>query len=341
MFEELGIIVAVTLAVVMSLWIIKNRIQSYVGNRSIVKRFADLIFVPSVILALGLGIIYSIASLSSTFDFCINFAALDTAKRIFIVVMATWLLIRCKDIIVESIFHALSKKAIIHEDRTMILTVSRLITIVIFVFVGMTLLDILGVPISAILTFGGVGGLAVSWAAKDFIANFFGGIMIQINRHFAIGDWITSPNKHFEGIVEYIGWYMTRVRTFERRPMYIPNALMTDAIIENPGRMYNRRIKTNIGLRYKDIDKVKPISEEIEAHLKANPHVDQSQITYVRFVGFGASSLDIEVYCIMKPTKLIEFRNAQQDILYKIADIIAKHEAEVAFPTSTVHLEKG
>lgn len=164
--------------------------------------------------------------------------------------------------------------------------------------------------------------------------------MIHLNRHFTIGDWIRSPNKNFEGFVEEIGWYMTRVRTMDRRPMFIPNALITDAIIENPGRMYHRRIRFTVGVRYKDINVLKPIAYEIKKMLQGRSDVAQNQILAVEFSDFGPYSLELDIYAFTYKTKLLEYRTVRQDVLFKVAEIIASHGAQIAYPTSTVHLEK-
>ena len=90
------------------------------------------------------------------------------------------------------------------------------------------------------------------FAAKDLLANFFGGLTIYLDRPFAVGDWIRSPDREIEGTVERIGWRLTLIRTFDKRPLYIPNAVFTTIAVENPSRMHNRRIYETIGIRYDD-----------------------------------------------------------------------------------------
>lgn len=223
------------------------------------------------------------------------------------------------------------------EKLSLTTAVSRLLSIFLVVIGILIFLDILHIPIGALLAFGGVGGLAVGLAAQGLIANLFGGLMIHINRHFAIGDWIYSPNKQFEGIVEEIGWYQTRIRTLERRPTFIPNSLLTDAIIENPGRMYNRRIRAKISLTYDDVNKVDAITKALEDMLRGHEEIDQRQQLLVNLVELADSSLDLELYCFTKTTTLKGFRTALQDILLKVTEIVAKHGAHMAYPTSTIY----
>ena len=91
--------------------------------------------------------------------------------------------------------------------------------------------------------------------------------MIYLDRPFDVGDWVRSPDKNIEGTVEDIGWRLTRIRTFDKRPLYVPNGTFSTISVENPSRMSNRRIKTNIGLRYDDANKVATIIADIESML--------------------------------------------------------------------------
>jgi MscS family membrane protein len=201
--------------------------------------------------------------------------------------------------------------------------------------VGLQYLDI---NISAVLTFGGIGGIAIGFAARDLLANFFGAMMIFLDRPFSVGDWIRSPDREIEGTVEEIGWRLTRIRTFDQRPLYVPNSVFTSLAVENPSRMRNRRIYETIGVRYDDIAVLEQIIADVESMLKAHPAIDLTRTLMVNLVEFGPSSLDFFVYTFTKTTVWTDFHAIKQDVLFKIADIIAGHGAEIAFPTQTVHL---
>lgn len=276
-------------------------------------------------------LIGSIAYFHEKFD-------LDKIQQLYFAIGIFWLVLIWKENIIEHFLKRAEKKNSEKDDKALIQALNRLGTTFIILVGVFVILDIFNVPLGAFVTSGIAGGLAISLAAKDMLSNFFGGLMIYIHRHFVVGDWIMSPNKNFEGVVEEIGWYMTRIRTFERRPLFIPNAVVTDAIVENPGRMYNRRIKKEIGIRYDDIQVVKPIIEEIEKMLREHPAIDLNQTLMVDLIDFGPYSLVISVYCFTKTTNWQQWRQEQQDVLLKIADIVAGHGAEIAFPTNTVHL---
>lgn len=80
---------------------------------------------------------------------------------------------------------------------------------------------------------------------------------------------------------------MTIVRTFDKRPLYIPNSVFSNIVVENPSRMFNRRIKEIIGIRYEDGDKVEKITSDIKTMLKNHPDIDTSQTMIVSFLQFG------------------------------------------------------
>ena len=181
----------------------------------------------------------------------------------------------------------------------------------------------------------------MGFAAKDLLANFFGGLMIYLDRPFSVGEWIRSPDKEIEGVVEDIGWRLTRIRTFDKRPLYIPNAVFANISVENPSRMSNRRIYETVGIRYEDINSMDAIVEQVTAMLMEHPEIDTTQTMIVNFDAFSASSVDFFVYTFTKTTNWIDFHKIKQDILLRIAGIVEANSAEIAFPTSTLHIASG
>ena len=102
--------------------------------------------------------------------------------------------------------------------------------------------------------------------------------------------------------------------------------------------MRNRRIFETIGLRYDDAVKVQAIVADVRAMLRAHPEIDQERTLIVNFDAYGPSSLDFFIYTFTRTTEWVRFHEIKEDILLQIMDIIAGHGAEMAFPTSTVHL---
>ena len=224
-------------------------------------------------------------------------------------------------------------------DETTVRAVGKLLRGAVIITAVLISMQLFGYSISGLLAFGGIGGIAMGFAAKDLLANFFGGLMIYLDRPFSVGEWIRSPDQEIEGMVEDIGWRLTRIRTFDMRPLYIPNAVFANISVENPSRMSNRRINETLGIRYEDIHSMDSIVAGVTTMLLEHPDIDANQMMIVNFNKFNASSVDFIVYTFTKTTDWIDFHRIKQDVLLKIASIVAAHNAEIAFPTSTIHLE--
>lgn len=225
-------------------------------------------------------------------------------------------------------------------DKASVRATAKLLRVTLWMVAGLMVLQTVGVSISGLLAFGGIGGIAVGFAAKDLLANFFGGLSIYLDRPFTTGDWIRSPDQEIEGTVEDIGWRLTRIRTFDQRPLYVPNAVFSQVSVENPSRMLNRRIYETVGLRYQDADKLATIVEQVRNMLENHEEIDLSRTLIVNFVSYGPSSLNFFVYTFTKTTQWVKYHAIKQDVLLKILAIVHANDADVAFPTTTVHLEQ-
>lgn len=266
------------------------------------------------------------------------FKANDTVLQIGFIVIFVWALLRTikegESILVSPIK---MKKPM---DYTTINAISKLSRAVVIITAVLISLQSLGYSISGVLAFGGVGGIAVAFAAKDLLANFFGGFIIHLDRPFKVGDWVRSPDRNIEGSVESIGWRLTTIRTFDKRPLYVPNAVFTTIAVENPSRMTNRRIYETIGIRYADVSQMETIVSDIRSMLDKHEDIDNKQTLIVTFLTFSHSSLDIMVYAFTKTTQWVRYHEVKQDVLLKISEVIVSHGGEVAFPTQTIHINE-
>ena len=262
------------------------------------------------------------------------FTAIAPMRSLLFIALLAWFLTR----VIKQVEQRLTSPEYTSDpvDATTVLALGKLVRVAVFITSGLVIMQTMGYSISGVLAFSGVGGIAVGFAAKDLLANFFGGLMIYLDRPFSVGDWIRSPDQEIEGTVEDIGWRQTRIRTFDKRPLYIPNATFSHISVENPSRMLNRRIKETIGVRYDDAAVLPLILDDVEAMLKAHPDIDTSQTLMVNFNSFGPSSLDFFIYTFTRTTNWIEYHAIKQRILLTILDIIIGHGADVAFPTTTI-----
>ena len=267
------------------------------------------------------------------------FGVIDSVRDVGVIIAFAWFMVRFIRKAEES--YVVSRETASKEiDRTTADAVAKLLRLSVFVVSTLVVLQTLGFSISGVLAFGGVGGIAVGFAAKDLLANFFGGLMVYLDRPFSVGDWIRSPDREIEGTVEVIGWRLTLIRTFDKRPLYIPNSLFNQIAVENPSRMTNRRIFETIGIRYEDASLMESVAFEVKKMLLEHPDIDSSKTLIVNFNSFGNSSLDFFVYTFTKTTDWILFHEIKQDVMVKILKIIEMQGAECAYPTSTIHLAK-
>jgi MscS family membrane protein len=259
------------------------------------------------------------------------------AREVGIILIVTWFILRLIVRIERNIIK-IGRAREENYDVTSVQAVAKLVRVSALITGILIALQEIGVSVSGVLAFGGIGGIAIGFAAKDLLSNFFGGLMIYMDRPFAVGDWIRSPDRNIEGTVESIGWRLTMIRTFNKRPLYIPNATFANIAVENPSRMTHRRIKETIGVRYDDGDKLEKILIDVRVMLSHHDDIDTSQTLMVNFNSFAPSSLDFFIYTFTKTTNWIKFHKVKQDVLFRIMKIIENHGAEMAFPTSTLHL---
>ena len=141
------------------------------------------------------------------------FQYVGLARRVFIILLLAMFLVR----LIKNVEHNVLNKAVekeIKTDPVTVRVVGRLLRIAVLITTALAILQTLEISISGVVAFGGIGGIAIGFAAKDLLANFFGGLMVYMDRPFTVGDWIRSPDREIEGTVEDIGWRLTRIRTF-------------------------------------------------------------------------------------------------------------------------------
>lgn len=226
-------------------------------------------------------------------------------------------------------------------DLVNIKAIAQITKLALLVTAILVMLQTAGISISGILAVGGVGSLVAGFAAKDLLANFFGGLLIYLDRPFTEGDWILSPDREIEGVVEKVSWRMTLIRAFDSSPLYVPNSVFTTVIVKNPSRMRNRRIFETIGIRYDDISVMDDIVAQVKSMLKNHADLDTSVGLIVNFNTFNDSSLDFFVYTFTKTREWGRFHEVKQDVLLQIGQIIEANGAEIAFPTNTLHIQKS
>tara|TARA_B100001758_G_scaffold238925_1_gene242677 strand:- start:1994 stop:3055 length:1062 start_codon:yes stop_codon:yes gene_type:complete len=291
------------------------------------------IYRPLTILVWLLGIIFTLEFFNSDLKaLSISSETLINIKKAGIILVISLFLINLTNNFQKTITNN-NKKNNIDVDEATYEAVSKIVRLSIIITSSLIILQTFGFSISGVLAFGGIGGVAVGFAAKDMLANFFGGLMIYLDRPFRKGDWIRSPDRDLEGTVESIGWRQTAIRNFRKNIIYIPNSVFMNIIVENPSRMTHRRIKEVIGLRYKDLSKMVHIVNDVKKMLSSHNDIDHDQVTIVNFNSYNDSSIDFFINTYADTKEWVKYHEIKQDVLIQVGNIIEKHGAEIAFPT--------
>ena len=198
------------------------------------------------------------------------------------------------------------------------------------------ILQNLDVNIASLIAGLGIGGLAVALAAQDSIKNLLGGVTIFADKPFKVGDVVTVGD--IQGSVEQVGFRSTRVRTFYDSLVSIPNARITDTVVDNWGKRRWRRYRTILSLTYDTApDRIQAFVEGVRALLRDKPEFRQDYYT-VEFSEFGAHSLDIILQCFISAATWNEEMRARHILNLDIMRLAARLKVEFAFPTQTLHV---
>jgi MscS family membrane protein len=261
-------------------------------------------------------------------------ALLGEAWSVTLLVLGVWLVLRLVDPLTAVIQDGLAKSdEVTSQQFTPIIRSS--LRFVIFALAGVLLIQNLGYQVSSLIAGLGIGGLAVALAAQDTLANVFGTVVMLTDRPFQVGDWVLMAG--VEGTVEEIGFRSTRIRTWGKSLVVVPNKLLTSQTIENWSAMPVRRVKQTLSLTYgTSREKMETFVQRVRALLAEDAAVDQ-RFHMVNFTDFGASSLDILVYYFTRTTAWAEYMNERQRINLEMMRIAEEVGVSFAFPTQTLH----
>lgn len=285
-----------------------------------------------------LGAIIAAKYVAAKIDYDISYD-IHIAKNLGVIFCLSWIGWRATKKYEEH----LSQTKISYKDSGPIsaATISISIKAVIILIAVLMLMQTFGVSISGLVAFGGIGGVVVGFAAKDLLSNLFGATLLYFDRPFAVGEWIRSKDPEFEGTVEHIGWRLTKIQTFDRRPLFIPNSLFSTIIIENPSRMVSRRFNETINISYEDIDKIDPIISQIRDMMNAHEKVDQKAGALVFVNKMSPFAIEIYADAFTTTTQWVEFTSIKNDLFLKISKIIEKNEARIASVNPLIQLPKS
>lgn len=193
-----------------------------------------------------------------------------------------------------------------------------------------------GVNVTGLIAGLGVGGIAVALAAKTSIENFFGGVTVIADQPVRVGDFCRFGSQ--VGTVEDIGLRSTRVRTLDRTVVTVANSEFAQMQLENFSKRDRIWYHPTIGLRYETTpDQIRYVLVEIRKMLYAHPKVDPDPAR-IRFTGFGAYSLNLDVFAYVGVTDYGEYLEICEDLNLRIMDIVERAGSGFAFPSQTMYL---
>ena len=201
------------------------------------------------------------------------------------------------------------------------------------------ILQVWGINVTALVASLGLGGLAFALAAKDTASNLFGSFALLADKSIRIGEWIKVGET--EGVVEAIGMRTTKIRSFQKSLITVPNQLVANTPIENFSRRGIRRIKMNVGLTYSTTEKqVITIVEEIKYMLHSHKGISHQDTLLVNFDAFGDSSLKIFIYAFTATANWEKYLDIREDVHLKIMKIVESNGSSFAFPSQSIYVEK-
>ncbi|GCE65856.1 mechanosensitive ion channel protein MscS [cyanobiont of Ornithocercus magnificus] len=212
----------------------------------------------------------------------------------------------------------------------------KLLGVSVFVLWLLAVLGMLGVSVTVLVTAGGLGAAAVAFGAQSVVSDSLTGFSLYLNKPFVVGDFIDIPSETLAGEVEKIGWFYTQLRTYDRQPVFIPNAIFGQQSVINVSQIDNRRLIIAFSVTYSDRDRIPAICAELTDRLRHHPLINPAQDLLAVFSGYGASSLDCQLICCATTSNRVDALHLQHDLLLLIGDVVERYGASMPFPTRTL-----
>lgn len=223
-------------------------------------------------------------------------------------------------------------------DDQLVPLVRRVLRVLLIALCVITIIQQWGYDVTSLIAGLGIGGIALALGAQETLSNWFGSIMIFTDRPFLPGDWVKS--KHGEGIVEEVGMRSTKIRTFEKTVITVPNSEVAASAVENVSSRPHRRFKKKFGLLCStSADQMEQIVDGFRTTLEEHDFIDATSVL-VYFEDMGDFTLDVFVHCFIETTDYPVYLRVKQEIFLAFMRIVADAGSDFAFPTQTVQLEK-
>jgi len=328
---SMGIILGVIILGKMIYWIFSHTVRLFTARTksTLDDIIVDLVEEPVVFVLIASGIWYAIDRLVLPEALT---AAIDGSYHILIVLLIAWLLVRLFDAFYEGVLVPWAATTDNDLDDQLMPIVRKGMRMIIWCLAILIGLNNAGYNVGTLLAGLGIGGLAFAMAAKDTVANVFGGFTIFTDKPFRINDRVKVDG--YDGVVTEIGVRSTRLRTLEGREVTIPNSTFADAPVENVSREPSRKIVLDLGLTYDTTPEKMKLAIKLLGEIRAaNPHTEEK--TVISFNGFGDFAMNIMFIYYIKSGESIA--DTQTEINLEILSQFNANGLEFAFPTQTLY----
>jgi MscS family membrane protein len=256
--------------------------------------------------------------------------------QIVVVAALTWLTVRIVDVVTQRLDRRFRAER--QTGAASLVAIARKASKVVILVLALVLaLDNLGFQVTALVAGLGIGGVAVALAAQKSLENLFGGVTLYADQPLYIGDFCRFGDRL--GIVEDIGLRSTRVRTLERTQVTIPNADFANFELENYSRRDKFWFHPVIGITYATTPaQIRAILAAVRDMLREHAHVEP-ETARIRFIGFGASALDLEIFSYVKARDYDAYLEIAEELNLRILELVTEAGSSFAFPSRTVYLE--
>lgn len=229
----------------------------------------------------------------------------------------------------EESYYGLTKS----DEKTHTAAFAKVLNGTWFVITIVVILDHFGVPASSILAFGGMGSIVIGFAAKDILSDIISGVLLYFDNQFKIGDWIKIDSPALEGNVESIGWRVSKILTFDKRPVYVPNKFLGSAVIQNVTRRESMRFKESLTLDLESVPKISTICRDIKNEILYNHDgIDTDKPIIVNLESFAGEVANIYISAYSKSADTTGFYAIKQDIWVKVFHVLENHDVKIKAP---------
>lgn len=215
-------------------------------------------------------------------------------------------------------------------DKVIIGILSKLIKAIIYVVVALAIMQALGVNINGILALGGISGLAVGFASRELLSNFFGTIMIYLDKPFIIGEFVRVEGRNCVGTIEKVDWRMTTVRTEDKKQVFIPNSAFLTASIENSSRLSHRIFSEEMKVLCADYKKIIGLIKDIKSFIKTHKGIDCRESISIDIIEISQNVIRLSIKGFTKYTEVGKFGKFRNNLLVEIAEMVKKHDLLLA-----------